>query len=146
MKIVNILPPIPRKLTYRAGKIVIRFSQLERMLMQVLARESGATGKALINKVGEYKGKKFCELVQKLEKISEYDSFIKSLKEMGRARNGIHDILVSDFEGNYWIQSNNKKRPHRLINYDELVRLASDIEKIIKKLNNFSSARKIVAV
>ena len=143
----NILPDIPPKLSKLIGEIVIRFGELERVIFTAMARvkstdEGGKEGETFIALVGQYKKiKTLGRLAKKAGEQFAGRNFnwidFDLLERLGDGRNAIHDALVEESGGTLvWQASAN--RPHRPVDYGELLALREAAERAILQINGGS--------
>lgn len=140
-EVKNLLPTIPTDLAIIVGEIVIRVGELERGIITALARITHETEEEFIKEVGRHKqGDPLGPLIDRAKKeLGEYDWFkALNLDDLKKKRNSIHDALMQGKDGTYVWQSNSPKRPHRVVDYTELVLLRDDVIKAIIQINDGS--------
>lgn len=146
---VDPMPEIPVILSVIVGDIVLRFGELERMLMTAHARVIRPNNH--LEAIGKFKEKinTLGNLVKKLKKDFKQYNFtwidFDQLGKLNDMRNGlIHDSLVQQKDGSLtWLSNTeSKKRPHRPVDYAELLLLRECVERTISQINTGSEAVK----
>lgn len=124
------------------GDIVLRFGELERMLMTAHARIMGHDG--LLEEIRTLKKQSntLGALINKLKKEFTPNEYtwvdFDQLGKLNNMRNGLmHDSLVQQADGSLTWQSNSKpgKRQHRPVDYAELLLLRECLVRTITQIN-----------
>lgn len=93
-----LVPTIPTDLAIVVGEIVIRFGELERVILMALARITAKTEDDFLKEVGKHKQKNpLGVLIDRAEKElgKRYYWFdAQALREITKRRNFIHDALM----------------------------------------------------
>lgn len=129
---------IPSELIAVIGEITIRFGQLERFLISVLAEAQSESPDELYKKLGEIKGERASNLIKEIKsKLPWIDS--DKLKNLQNERNGImHDAIMQEENGTYIWQANNNDREHKIIHIAELIKLRDEVTEFLFSLLEIS--------
>jgi hypothetical protein len=144
---VNSTPEIPVTLSVIIGDIVLHFGELERALITAHARIF--PGSDILGAIGKFKENSdtLGDLIKKLKKDFKKNNFswinFEQLDRLRIMRNGLaHDSLVQQKDGSLTWQSNSKNRPHRPVDYAELLLLRECVERTITQIETGSMAAK----